>query len=424
MLRAPALDYRALQDNPHFSHFHSMIRTKNLFASAAFAAVLSLCLPANAAPTSGWGWGNNNNNCGNNGGGGYGGNNNGCGNNNNNNHHHGNGHGCHNNNHHNGHHNGNGPCNNGGLQCDAGGPYTVECAAGLLTVELDATDSAGATTFAWSTNYPGAVFEDAAAAITDITFPASGCCDSSFYVTLVVGDGQRTKTCTAVIKVVDTTPPVIECPPLAKLICGDREKPEVTGTATATDNCDATPKITYSDVKTFPDCPAGRFDYTIERTWKAKDNCGNRATCSQTIHVVKVPVSIDALPGTCPNVVTPGGCEPVKIAILGTANFNVNRIIPSTVRLYGDECEGGPVFPQCAYPADVGTPFFGNLLNCDCSDANGDGVLDLVFTFKRSQVVCSLGLDDLPTGAKKPIVLIGKLCDGCRFIGLDCLQVP
>ena len=390
-----------------------MTRTTNLFTSAAFAAFFALCLPANA--TSSWGWGNNNNN------------NNHCGNNNNgNNGRHGNGHGCHNNNHHgnNGHHGGNGSCNNGSLKCDAGGPYKVECAPGLLTVELDATDSVGATTYAWSTNYPSATFEDATQAVTDITFPATGCCDGSFYVTLTVGDGQRTKTCTAVVKVVDTTPPVIECPPLAKLICGDREKPEITGMASATDNCDANPAISYTDVKVVPDCPAGRFDYRLDRTWKAKDDCGNRATCTQTIHVIKVPVSIDALPGQCPNVVPSGGCEPIRIAILGTPNFNVSRVIPSTVRLYGDECEGGPVFPQCAYPADVGTPFFGDLVNCDCSDANGDGVLDLVFTFKRSQVVCGLGLDDLAAGASKPIVLVGKLCDGCRFIGVDCLQVP
>jgi hypothetical protein len=55
------------------------------------------------------------------------------------------------------------------------------------------------------------------------------------------------------------------------------------GYATATDNCTATGNIviTHSDVTNA--CANG--GYTISRTWKAEDECGNFSECTQTITV-------------------------------------------------------------------------------------------------------------------------------------------
>ena len=53
-----------------------------------------------------------------------------------------------------------------------------------------------------------------------------------------------------------------------------------TGTATATDNCDAHPVVTYSDVVTPGGCAGSTV---ITRTWQAVDACGNRSTCTQII---------------------------------------------------------------------------------------------------------------------------------------------
>ncbi len=55
-----------------------------------------------------------------------------------------------------------------------------------------------------------------------------------------------------------------------------------TGTATATDNFDAHPVITYSDVVTPGSTPG---ESVIFRTWKAVDSCGNVSTCTQTITI-------------------------------------------------------------------------------------------------------------------------------------------
>lgn len=83
------------------------------------------------------------------------------------------------------------------------------------------------------------------------------------------------------IHVVDTTAPVfagvgagftIEC-----------DQPVVFSTPTASDNCDASPVLTFADV-TVPGSCAEKVDIT--RSWTAKDACGNAKTASQTIHVV------------------------------------------------------------------------------------------------------------------------------------------
>ncbi len=85
------------------------------------------------------------------------------------------------------------------------------------------------------------------------------------------------------IEVVDTTSPVIVAP--ADLVVGaeDDTSPAHTGTATATDNADSNPAITYSDVVTPGASPQ---EYRITRTWTATDAAGNSSSAEQTIQVV------------------------------------------------------------------------------------------------------------------------------------------
>src|SRR5207244_1993045 len=94
-------------------------------------------------------------------------------------------------------------------------------------------------------------------------------------------DCGNSSSCTQVIKVVDTTPPVITCPPNKTLECPADTRTNNTGVATATDTC-STVTITYSDVTT---TGCGNT-YTIARTWKATHACGNASSCVQTIKAV------------------------------------------------------------------------------------------------------------------------------------------
>ena len=77
-----------------------------------------------------------------------------------------------------------------------------------------------------------------------------------------------------------TSAPAITCPVDVTIECTDSTDPDDTGTATATDICDDTPVITFSDVTVGGSCPQL---YTITRTWIATDDCGNAGTCNQTI---------------------------------------------------------------------------------------------------------------------------------------------
>lgn len=78
----------------------------------------------------------------------------------------------------------------------------------------------------------------------------------------------------------DITPPTITAPSNVTLEAPANTSPANTGTATASDDRDPSPTISFSDATTPGNC-AGNF--SIARTWKATDSAGNAATAVQTI---------------------------------------------------------------------------------------------------------------------------------------------
>ena len=84
------------------------------------------------------------------------------------------------------------------------------------------------------------------------------------------------------VVVIDTTAPVITCPPDVTIECTEDTSSLANGFATATDNCDEVPIVTSSDVTVAGGCPQ---EYTILRTWVATDACENSSSCVQTITV-------------------------------------------------------------------------------------------------------------------------------------------
>ncbi|MFI1773631.1 HYR-like domain-containing protein [Thalassobellus citreus] len=95
-----------------------------------------------------------------------------------------------------------------------------------------------------------------------------------------VDANNNTTTHTQTITVEDTTPPVLTLPANVSAECSDDLSPIAFGTATAIDNCDANPIITFEDVREDGAC-IGTFKIT--RTWTATDACGNFITADQTI---------------------------------------------------------------------------------------------------------------------------------------------
>ncbi len=116
----------------------------------------------------------------------------------------------------------------------------------------------------------------------------------------------------------DNTPPqFINLPSTLSLSCDNVPQ---NPTATATDNCDPNPKITYADVKN-PGC-AGF--YTISRTWTAVDLCLNTTNFVQTITVT------DPL-------------APQFVGVPANVTVNCNAIPTATNPTATDNCDPNPV---------------------------------------------------------------------------------
>jgi len=312
--------------------------------------------------------------------------------------------------------------NNNELRCDAGGPYVAAAQAPFVTVKLDGRDSRNETGYHWSTQYPGALFDDATSATPNLTIPVGADCSFEFSVRLTVKKPGDTKTCWATVRVRDCTPPVITCPEDGKVFCGESTSPNDLGRATATDNCDTNVKISYSDTIVPGDCAANRFDSVIRRRWRARDNDCNTSTCTQLIDVVKQVTALDIRPGVFPNGYDADACDLLPVTILGLDGFNVGNIQWNTVKMYTRNCDGGPVSPQCFSMGDVAGPFFGGM-ECSGAVVGPDGKLDLTAYFSRNKMNQRLGLDDLPAGTQVPLVITGRLCTGCKFIAEDCVLV-
>jgi hypothetical protein len=306
--------------------------------------------------------------------------------------------------------------------CNAGGPYSAECAGASTSVALDGSGSSDPDgdplTYAWTTNCPGGSFDDASSATPTLTL--DGGCAVNCTVTLTVSDGVAPPvSCDASVSVSDTTSPTISCPGDATVTCGDSTDPSATGSASASDVCDSSPDVTYSDSVSTTTCLADPVQQVITRTWTATDACGLSATCPQTITVLKVPVKVDIKPGSCPNGFNPQFVGTIPIAIVGMAGFNVADIVPSSVRISRVDCVGGSAAPARWGLKDTASPFFGT--PCDCHTLQGDGTADFMMHFARAAITTQLQLGGIPAGTVVELAISGQLTNGCSFVGVDCL---
>ncbi len=131
------------------------------------------------------------------------------------------------------------------------------------------------------------------------------CTDFSYTITrtwTATDACDNATSCIQTITVVDTTDPIILCPEPTTVQCDQPTDPSATGEATATDNCDGNPAITYDDASTqTDDGSCTDFSYSITRTWTAVDACGNDATCIQPIIVVDTQAPVFTV---CPPTIT------------------------------------------------------------------------------------------------------------------------
>jgi hypothetical protein len=114
-----------------------------------------------------------------------------------------------------------------------------------------------------------------------------------------------------------------------------------------------------------------------------------------------ITVAFDVRPGGCPNPFNPDAQGVLPVAILGTADFDVTKIDPTTLAI-----NGVPLLRSAIL--DVATPFTGSLTDCSsCSSAGADGYADLTVKFDFPAV--SATVENALVGECRSLTITGKL---------------
>ncbi len=125
-------------------------------------------------------------------------------------------------------------------------------------------------------------------------------------------------------------------------------------------------------------------------------------------------VELDIKPQSCPNPFNIKSQGVLPAAILGTMDFDVSTVDPTSLML-----EGVP--PLRWSMEDVSRPVDPREHVCDCSEDTGDGYMDLTLKFDRQALVAMLGsVADRDTIV---VTLTGMDMDSTYLRGQDCLVI-
>jgi hypothetical protein len=151
-----------------------------------------------------------------------------------------------------------------------------------------------------------------------------------------------------------------------------------------------------------------------------------------------VSVYFDIHPGSCPNPLNvkkyrvdnarslskevPGTIESnpendrgvLPVAILGSEDFDVKNIDPTTISLVG-------ISPLRWNNEDVATPIGDDAEECECTTQGPDGYDDLTLKFDADEIVPALG--EVQDGDIIPLTITGELMDGTPIEGGDCVLI-
>jgi hypothetical protein len=141
--------------------------------------------------------------------------------------------------------------------------------------------------------------------------------------------------------------------------------------------------------------------------------CGREASDSDDATFTPVlPVAFDIKPQSCPNPLNVKDKGNIPVAILGTSDFDVLNIDPTSVLFEG-------VAPLRWAIEDVTTPIGGE--PCDCTTDGPDGFDDLTIKFKAQELIAALGL--VNNGDEMELTITGSLLDGTPIEGSDCVII-
>jgi len=205
-------------------------------------------------------------------------------------------------------------------------------------------------------------------------------------------------------------------------------------------------QVTWSAWVTVDNCvnfvaPDGQY-LEVEMKLTPNEAGESPVLCDVTICTGVIDVAIDIKPQSCPNplnikrVHTQTDVDEISddyamdkprpdidgnsvfvafpVAILGTPDFDVTLVDPSTVMLAGT-----PVV-RWNYD-DVATPMPPDAAECECHTLAGDGYTDLTLKFNLLEIIDVLG--EVSDGQVIPLTLTGYLYDGTGIEGYDCVVI-
>jgi len=162
------------------------------------------------------------------------------------------------------------------------------------------------------------------------------------------------------------------------------------------------------------------IDHTYNIHLKVTDSEDQNDIADSTLTILPKPavnVAVDIKPGSCPNPVNVKNSGVLPVAILGTADYDVTTIDPTSIRLAG-------VAPLRSSFEDVAAPV-SDSNDCNCTTDGPDGFLDLTLKFKTQRIVEAVG--DVNDGDVRVLTLTGVLLDPPPYEtpieGADCVLI-
>ncbi len=228
-------------------------------------------------------------------------------------------------------------------------------------------------------------------------------------------DGNTSEFSACVTVTADTTPPSLTCPSDVTVECDvDRTDPTNTGgSATASDDCDPNPTVTFTDDESgLTDCDGTGV---VIRTWTATDASGNQASCTQTITVVDTTAPTMSCPEDIVVECTSSAGAAVPFTVTVTDNCDPDPVV-ACVDQDDNPVQSGDVFP-------LGT----TEVTCTATDACGN---QTSCTFTITVVERRSVLQDDRNGNCLQLGICGnggnftwKLPDGTLIVGTVTLTV-
>jgi hypothetical protein len=161
-------------------------------------------------------------------------------------------------------------------------------------------------------------------------------------------------------------------------------------------------------------------DHTYNIHVKVTDSKGQSDTADSTLTILPKPavkVAVDIKPGSCPNPVNVKSSGVLPVAILGSADYDITTIDPTSIRLAGVEPLRSGYEDVAALVSDVN--------DCNCTTEGPDGFLDLALKFETQRIVEAIG--DVNDGDVLTLELTGVLFDPILFErpieGADCILI-